>query len=87
MTESNQTMGLLEYLSFQAGCMYLSDLRLAETFPLIGHALQCVQVSKYDLREWTDAVWYITGEKQMFQTSEEAFCYLLEYLQMNLRGK
>ena len=70
-------MGLLEILAFKSSCMYLSDLRFHKNLPSVQHALQEIDPECYCLREWNDAVQYLTGENMNFSTREEALNYLL----------
>lgn len=71
-------IGLLETLQFQIGCVYLSDLHIPSNLPLIRCALRKIDPDSYCLREWNDAVCYITGKKSNFQNPREAAKYLME---------
>lgn len=73
---SKQNQGLLEILSQKTGCMYISDLHRPELRPRIGYAARELTADEYSLKEWLDAICYITGESCSFQTSEEACVYL-----------
>lgn len=70
-------MGLLEFLAFKCGCLYLSDLHGHGNMPLVQHAIREINPDQYDLKEWNDAVQYITGENVSFSTRQEALHYLL----------
>ena len=71
--------GLLETLSVQVGCMYLSDLHLPSNLPLIRHALRKISPESFSVREWNDAVCYITHQKVCFASQQEAFHYLMNF--------
>lgn len=70
-------LGLLEYLSFKVGCMYLSDLRYSKHLYNIKHVLRSIDPNIYSLKEWNDAVNYITGEKYEFDNVNEALDFLI----------
>ncbi|WP_294466738.1 hypothetical protein [uncultured Anaerofustis sp.] len=70
-------LGLLEYLSFKVGCMYLSDLRYNENLYNIQHELRSIDPNIYSLKEWNDAVNYITGERYEFDNVNEALDFLI----------
>lgn len=73
--------GLLEFLQLQAGCMYLSDLHTPSHFPRIQRALRKITPDHYALREWNDAVWYITGQPCRFVSPRDAAEYLAGWIQ------
>lgn len=80
--------GLLETLSMKAGCRYLSDLRYPEQLVFVKHALYKIEPDRYSIREWTDAVNYITGQSLCFKDRTEAVEYLKTYTsQPGSRGK
>ena len=70
-------LGLLEYLSFKVGCMYLSDLRYNENLYNIQHELRSIDPNIYSLKEWNDAVNYIIGERYEFDNVNEALDFLI----------
>ena len=70
-------LGLLENLSFKVGCMYLSDLRYNENLYNIQHELRSIDPNIYSLKEWNDAVNYITGKDVSFDNSETALEFLI----------
>ena len=76
MKQTND-MGLLEILAFKSGCTYLSDLHSGASLPLVRHAVREIEPSRFSLREWNDAVRYITGEEISFSSCEDAARYLL----------
>lgn len=83
----NRFTGLLEVLQYQTGCMYLSDLHIPDRMPLILHALRKINPESYHLREWTDAVCYITGQNVRFERISDAVRYLEEYTPENQKGE
>lgn len=54
---------LLELLSIQMGCMYLSDLRFLspEQRRYLAQRLDRLIPRQEDIREWNDALEYLTG--------------------------
>ena len=68
---------LLEKISTQIGCMYISDLHQLDFLPHILYAVRKISIQeKYDAKEWNDAISYILGEKCTFQSQEEVISYL-----------
>lgn len=71
--------GLLESLQVQVGCMYLSDLHVSSNLPLVQSALRKIEPDSYGLREWNDAVCYITGQELYFESQRDAAKYLMSW--------
>lgn len=69
-------LGLLEILAAKNGCMYLSDLAGKGRSAVLSHHLWKIDANAYSLREWEDAVHYLTGEIRAFSSQEEAKEYL-----------
>ena len=68
---------LLEKISTQIGCMYISDLHQPDFLQHILHAVRKISIQeKYETEEWNDAISYIVGEKCTFQSQEEVISYL-----------
>ena len=68
---------LLEKISTQIGCMYISDLHQLDFLPHILHAVCKISIQeKFDAEEWNDAISYIIEEKCAFQSQEEVISYL-----------
>lgn len=67
-----EPLGLLVYLSLQAGCLYLSDLPQPKYRFSIQHALRGLSPDWFSLKEWNDAVAYITRQERSFETEEQA---------------
>lgn len=72
-------LGLLEYVSFKAGLVYLSDLHNPLYWPKIQRILCEIDCHAYDLHEWKDAVAYLTGESVPFTDEEQAAFFLQNY--------
>lgn len=70
---------LLDILADAIGCSYLSDLTLLEVRPQLRRALCRLEADAYPLREWNDAVEYITRKSAAFPTPEQARAFLLQY--------
>ena len=69
--------GLLDILAAKSGCMYLSDLAGTGGDPLLPHYLEEMDADAFSLREWEDAVAYLTGQSHSFETPEQAKQYLI----------
>ncbi len=80
MKETKCKTGLLEYIAENAGCGYLSDLHSKKRNFHIYEVIMNIAPSDYDLKEWEDAVRYITGKTVSFQDSDQAAEYLLQHL-------
>lgn len=52
--------GLLETIQLTAGCGYLSDLHKTVNFQKIRTAVSTLLPDAYSLKEWKEAVFYIT---------------------------
>lgn len=73
------SLGLLESIQVQVGCMYLSDLHIPSNLPLVQRALRKIEPDSYPLREWNDAVCYITGQELHFENQRDAAKYLMNW--------
>ena len=69
-------MGLLDILAAKNGCMYLSDLAGTGTNMFLLHHLHEISAQAFSLREWEDAVSYLTGQNRTFADPEQAKQYL-----------
>ena len=81
-TPSKQDLELLEKLSQELGCLYLSDLRSPLRVVALERAAANLNAAAYSLQEWADAVHYLTGQNKKFQTPQEAKNYLCNALKM-----
>ena len=72
---------LLDRITIQMGCTYLSDLRyLSRDLQLrLAEKLKSLQARDHDLRDWNDALEYLTGQPSE-QTAERAKARLLDCL-------
>lgn len=73
-----EPLGLLTYLSLQAGCPYLSDLPQRRYRFSIQHTLRGLPPEWYSLQEWNDAAAYLTRQNRSFETAEQARQFLLD---------
>lgn len=75
------TLPLLEYLSYRAGCAYLSDLRYISCWQRarLARVLEEIPAEAAGLRTWNDALDYLaqTGPEQ---TAEDARARLIAAL-------
>lgn len=79
MEEHGVKLGLLEYLSYKAGYPYLSDLHEPEHLCYVQMAVRRVEPSLFEVKEWNEAITYITGRDISFPSGEQAAEYLLSY--------
>ena len=72
---------LLDLLSIQMGCMYLSDLRFLslEQRWYLAQRLNRLPPREEDVREWNDALTYLTGAspEQSAQAAKERLVQML----------
>lgn len=71
---------LLDNLRSAVGCMYLSDLHMDSFWPVLHKTLQNIVPQNYSLREWNDAVHYITGKDAIFDKETDAAEFLIRYM-------
>ena len=85
--EMNVEMPLLEYLAYRAGCRWLSDLHCLDGCQHIRlrHVLEQLPPEAAPLREWNDAVTYLTG-RQPAATAAAARQALLNELRRDAGG-
>ena len=72
---------LLEYLAGRCHCVYLSDLRFLNEAQRkrLAREVEAVSADAVSLREWNDALEYLTGQSPE-QTAEEARARLSDCL-------
>lgn len=70
---------LLEYLAFRIGAMYLSDLHNERYAYRLQPILCGMEIEHYSLRDWEDAIHYITGKQMGFCSYEEVERFLREH--------
>lgn len=75
------TLPLLEYLSYQAGCAYLSDLRYISGWrrARLARVLEEIPAEAADLRTWNDALDYL-AQAGPERTAEDARARLIAAL-------
>ena len=80
---------LLDLLSIQMKCEYLSDLRFLsqEQRQYLAHKLECLTPREEDLREWNDALTYLTDAppEATAQAAKERLVALLAHAERNER--
>lgn len=75
-----QRTDLLDELFRLVHCGFLSDLPQQENWPELCRALQRIDPPDFTLKSWEEAVLYLCGGRQNFQTAEQARDYLLEQI-------
>ena len=75
-------MSLLDAMSIQMGCAYLSDLRFlnSEQQRRLAQALEKIPADSATLFEWNDALEYLTGGKAALPDAAQARTALMEAL-------
>ena len=60
----NPTLSLVDLLAWKANCMYVSDLHYLskEKERDLKQSIEQIPVHAYDLRNWKDALTYLTGK-------------------------
>lgn len=80
---------LLDLLSIQMKCEYLSDLRFLspEQRRCLAHKLKCLIPREEDVREWNDALTYLTDAppEATAQAAKERLVALLAHAERNER--
>lgn len=77
-TVNTKPEGLLDRLQKLTGAEYLSDLRYMD-YERIRTYLPEVEMEKYSLSQWLDAVKYLTGTEKEVATAQEVYDYLLYF--------
>lgn len=80
-----KTLSLLDTLSAQIGCTYLSDLRFLNTLQhkQLAEILKCISAETFELREWNDALSYLTENSQSRTDAKQARTALINWLLTN----
>lgn len=80
---------LLDLLSIQMECEYLSDLRFLsqEQRRYLAHKLECLTPRDEDIREWNDALTYLTDAppETTARAAKERLVALLAHAEQNER--
>lgn len=79
--DKNNREELLDRIATESGCMYLSDLRGSVGKVGCHFAVSEIPATDYSVKIWRDALYYIAGIDENFNTVEQAKQRLLEYLQ------
>lgn len=60
---TNQLISLLDYLSYKAGCMYLSDLRTLDSAQccMLKRRVEEIPAEQFAADEWQDALDYLAS--------------------------
>lgn len=75
-------MSLLEAMSIQMGCAYLSDLRFLDGVQrgILAEKLESIPARAADLRDWNDALEYLTRNSRPMADAEQARAALIAAL-------
>lgn len=68
---------LLHILSERTGCMYLSDLKFIRDTQKIKGELEKLSPQDFPIKQWNDAIYYLTEKKVDFSSEIEAKNFLL----------
>lgn len=68
---------LLQDLTQMTGCSFISDLKFLPEPDLIKIVLKNVSSDAYSVFDWNQTVYYLTGNKELFDDAEQAKQYLL----------
>lgn len=68
---------LLHILSERTGCMYLSDLKFIRDTQKIKNELEKLSPQDFPVKQWNDAINYLTETKVDFSSEMEAKNFLL----------
>lgn len=80
-------MGLLEYLTFKSGLIYLSDLRTPWAFVTVVREVAAISSKYFSVSEWNEAIRYLLNEDAQFTDADQAKEYLLAGLGRDTRDK
>ena len=85
---STLTLPLLEYLSYQAGCGYLSDLKYIGSWQKarLARVLEEIPAEAADLRIWNDALGYLAPAPPE-QAAEDARALLITKLSQPMQNR
>lgn len=73
-----RTMGLLELILQKSEQQYISDLNNGICKENVKKAVKEIPYKQYDMKEWKEAVYYLTGGKVLLDTEDEIIDYLNE---------
>ena len=74
-------ISLVDYLAYQAGCKYVSDLRCLDSLdrPKLAYTLEKLEQDDFPLRDWNDALNYLARVSPQ-ETAEAARRRLIHLL-------
>lgn len=86
---SAQLLSLVDYAAYVAGCTYVSDLHNLNSVGKyrIARALEKVELDAVPLRDWNDALEYITVAKMPCSSAEQARAALIAALSSQHSGR
>lgn len=75
-------MSLLDAMSSQMGCAYLSDLRFGDGTQrgILAGKLENIPATAANLRDWNDALDYLTGDSRPMADAEQTKAALIAAL-------
>ena len=82
------TLPLLEYLSYRAGCAYLSDLKYIDSWQRarLARVLEKIPAGAAELRTWNDALDYL-AQAPPEQAAEDARALLITKLSQPMQNR
>lgn len=80
MPTTKNTPSLLDHLALSLESCYLSALRNEALYPSLYHALLSCPAGDWPLRDWKDALHYLTDEHCAAESCEEVRTQLLKAL-------
>lgn len=69
-------MELLELILQKAGLQYISDLSNGAKKESVRRAVKEIPYDQYDLEEWRETIYYLTGGTVELNTQEEIINYI-----------
>lgn len=74
----NKECNLLEDLAMSGDMDFISDLRINDHWKKVLPKIR--EINAYSLEQWEETIHYLTGHKQKFDTVNEAFQYLHQFI-------
>ncbi len=81
MSKRITALTLLDIFTLHTGCKYMSDLHCMNAMQnkRLIHLVQSLIDENMNLKEWSDAAEYITGEQNDFSSAQDAAQAILDY--------
>ena len=79
-TKFEKTTPLLEYLANATGCNYISDLLCLQSYDYCVECIKDIPAEVYEVKEWNEAITYLTQEPAPYTTSKESKAQIIEIL-------